>query len=36
MNEGKYVSVATKVSTWVWARLNAIAEKCRKEEKGES
>ena len=27
MNEGKYVSVATKVSTWVWARLNAIADK---------
>lgn len=28
MNEqGKFVSVATKVSTWVWARLNAIADK---------
>lgn len=28
MNDrGKYVSVATKVSMWVWGRLNAIAEK---------
>lgn len=26
-DKGKYVSVATKVSMWVWGRLNAIAEK---------
>lgn len=26
-DKGKYVTVATKVSTWVWARLNAIADK---------